>query len=139
MSPEILEKLAPYPEHIQQKLLNLRSLIFDIAESNQLGRVKESLKWNELSYHVRHGSPIRIDWKEKTPEIYSIFFNCNTSLVETFRHLYADDLEFQGKRAINIRLDEDIKKPSLRSAILLALTYKKIKDLPLLGQQHSTV
>ncbi len=133
MKSEVQYKLHTYPEHISARLLKLRNLIIEIAEAQGLGAVEETLKWGEPSYAVKGGSPVRIDWKQKTPDQYFIFFNCNTKLVETFRLLYADDLQFEGNRAIILSVNTPLPEDTIRHCLALALNYKSIKDLPFLG------
>jgi hypothetical protein len=127
------KKIESYPEGAKKALLKVRSIILEIAQQQSLGNVEETLKWGEPSYLVKGGSAVRIDWKEKTPEQLFIFFNCKTKLIDTFRELYSDDLEFQGNRAIVLNLNESIPTAILQHCIELSLTYKSIKDLPLLG------
>ncbi|GHW73396.1 hypothetical protein VCSRO103_3663 [Vibrio cholerae] len=129
----MIKKFASYPDHIKLALMSIRSLIFEISESRELGEVKESLKWGEPSYSVINGSTIRFDWKAKYPEQYFIFFNCKTKLVDTFRELYSDTLKFQGNRAIVLNINEALPIEQLSHCIEISLKYKLIKDLPLLG------
>ncbi len=88
------------PENARVRLVELRELILKLSLDLQLGEVEESLKWGEPSYSVKSGSPIRIDWKLKTPNNYYLFFHCQTKLVDTFRELHGDVLRFQGNRAV---------------------------------------
>jgi len=129
----VLAKLAEYPEHVRCVLLDIRTLVLDIISSQSLGEFEETLKWGEPSYSVKSGSAVRFDWKAKDPESYYLFFNCKTKLVDTFRELYWDVLTFEGNRAIVLNLNEPIPYSQIRHCILLSLTYKKIKHLPLLG------
>lgn len=133
MAPDIQETLDRYPAHIQPRISQLRSLILDIAESLNLGKVEETLKWGELSFNVKDGSPIRMDWKEKTPDHYYLFFHCQTKLVDTFRELYSDSLRFAGNRAIVLAVNNDLPEDIIRHCLTLAMRYKRIKHLPLLG------
>jgi hypothetical protein len=133
MKIQLKSKFNAYPKAAQVALLEIRSLILDVAEQQKLGAVEETLKWGEPSYLVKGGSTVRFDWKEKTPEQFFIFFNCKTKLIDTFRELYSDDLEFQGNRAIILNLNAPIPITIVQHCIELALTYKSIKDLPLLG------
>ena len=57
----VKSKFDTYPEGIKTKLLLVRALIFELENELGLGQVTESLKWGEPSYHVKNGSPIRID------------------------------------------------------------------------------
>ncbi|WP_284677136.1 DUF1801 domain-containing protein [Vibrio methylphosphonaticus] len=130
---EVISKFDDYPSDIRRSLLDLRSLIFQCALTLDVGDVEEALKWGEPSYRVKCGSPIRIDWKLKTPHNYYLYFNCSTQLVDTFRELYSDVLEFQGNRAIVLSVAQSFPERELKHCIALAMTYQRIKHLPLLG------
>lgn len=133
MAPEIQAKFASYPVQAQRQLEYVRGLIFTVAAENALGTVEESLKWGEASYLVKGGSPIRIDWKPKTPAVIQIYFHCQTRLVETFREIYRDEFSYEGKRALVLPLDATIKKGPLSHCLQLALKYHSLKHLQLLG------
>lgn len=133
MKSEIQNKLQDYPENAQLALNHLKSLIYQVAKELAIDNIEESLKWGEPCYSVKTGSPIRMDWTLKTPNEYYLFFNCQTKLVDTFRELYADTLEFQGNRAIVLNLSEPPPEDAVKHCLGLALNYKKIKHLPLLG------
>ena len=72
-------------------------------------------------------------WKGKTPGRYAIYFNCNSSLVETFKAVYGEVFTFEGKRAIVFGANDEIPVEELKHCISLALTYYRVKRLPLLG------
>lgn len=134
MNKKVAEKFEKYPEKAKEKLLALRALIIDTAESIEaVGSLEETLKWGEPSYISKIGSTIRMDWKERAPDQYAMYFNCNTSLVETFRELYPDDLAYEGNRAIVFKIDSNIPVPIVKHCVTLALTYHKVKHLPMLG------
>jgi hypothetical protein len=133
MKAEIKEKFDRYPNHIKPLMLELRSMVFSTAEEMGLGEINESLKWGEPSYQVKNGSPVRIDWKPEHPDQYYLFFNCQTKLIDTFRELYSDALEFEGNRAIVLHVDNDLPVNTIKHCLELAMRYKSIKHLPLLG------
>jgi hypothetical protein len=133
MEKDVQDKFASYPEDVRPCLHRLRELIFQVATELALGAVVENLKWGELSYSVKTGSPIRLDWKPKNPERYYLFFHCQTKLVDTFRELYPDALVFEGNRAIILTINGPFPEQQLKHCITLALTYRTIKHLPLLG------
>ena len=134
MEKYLKDHFEAYPEHVRARLFFLRTSIFNIAETLALGEVKESLKWGEPSYVVKSGSPIRIDWKHRSPENYYVFFNCQTKLVATYKELYGDILTFQGNRAISISLSETMPETIINHCLEIAMTYKRRKHLPLLGE-----
>jgi hypothetical protein len=94
-SKNVQPKFDTYPTSVKLKLLELRSLILDFIERNNLGDFEEKLKWGESSYLVKGVSTVRIDWKPKAKDKYFIFFNCKTKLVDTFRELYSDVLHLK--------------------------------------------
>ncbi|MGJ8483270.1 DUF1801 domain-containing protein [Pseudoalteromonas sp. SYSU M81236] len=133
MNKEVKKTFDKYPENARTKLFEIRELVFEIASELALGEVDETIKWGEPSYSVKTGSPIRIDWKSKSPNNYYLFFNCQTKLVDTFRELYGEELHFQGNRAIALCLSTSLPKEIIKSCLMLALTYQQRKRLPLLG------
>jgi len=133
MDKAVKARFDEYPENARVRLAELRNLVFQIASELELGEVDETLKWGEPSYSVKAGSPLRMDWKLKSPNNYYLFFNCQTKLVDTFRELYREELVFQGNRAIVLSLSEPIPERAIKSCLELALTYQQRKNLPLLG------
>lgn len=133
MDANVKSLIESYPNPARDYLMQIRELIYDIAENESLGAITETLKWGEPSYASKKGSPIRMDWKAKNPESVSIFFNCKTTLVETFRELHANALQLNGNREIIISTAEPLPVDELRSCLVMALRYHDLKKLPLLG------
>ena len=133
MNNDIERKLNTYPIEARQKLAELRQMILDVAAEEELGEVTEQLKWGELSYTSKHGSPIRIDWKAKYPDQVSLFVNCKTLLIETFKEVYGDKFQYVGNREIVLPLSQPFPQAELKACISMALQYHKLKKLPLLG------
>ncbi|WP_151704355.1 DUF1801 domain-containing protein [Nitrincola alkalilacustris] len=137
MNSDIQEKFNSYPIAACRQLEIVRKLLLTIAAENELGEVDESLKWGEASYHVKGGSPVRIDWLPKDPDAIRVFFHCQTRLVDTFKEVYRNEFEYEGNRAIVIPLSADLEQAPLLLAlshcIRLALKYHSLKHLPLLG------
>ncbi|EGQ9765821.1 DUF1801 domain-containing protein [Vibrio alginolyticus] len=133
MNKVVKARFDEYPENVRLRLEELRNLVFQIASELELGEIDESLKWGEPSYSVKTGSPLRMDWKLKSPNNYYLFFNCQTKLVDTFRELYGAELEFQGNRAIVLSLSKQLPETAIKSCLELALSYQQRKSLPLLG------
>lgn len=132
--PNVKSVFNNYPEFVQGKIIYLRSLLIKVASGIKgLDSLEETLKWGEPSYLTKNGSTVRMDWKEKTPEQYALYFKCTSSLVPTFRTIYNNSLSFEGMRAIVFKIDEVIPEKELKHCITMALTYHKIKHLPLLG------
>lgn len=131
---KVAEVFRNYPDQVRPKMMRLRQLILDTAkETEGVKNLEETLSWSEPSYKTKTGSTVRIDWKESEPAHYAMYFTCTTSLVDTFRKLYDDTFQFDGNRAILFNLSDKLSETELKHCITLALTYHKIKHLPLLG------
>ncbi len=127
-------KFEAYPPAVRTKLLRLRRLIVEAAdEHGVLDTLQERLRWHEPSYLAKGGSAIRIDWKPAAPSSYAMYFQCQTSLVATFREVHRDALEFEGNRAIVFQRSAKILVQPLKHCVGLALRYHSLKHLPLLG------
>lgn len=133
-NPKTSEVFEKYPDSVQAQMHRLRELGLSAAsEIKGLEELEETLKWGEPSYLSKHGSTVRMDWKQKTPDQFAVYFKCTSKLVPTFKELYKDTFTFEGDRAIVFKLDDKIPETELKHCISLALTYHKVKHLPLLG------
>jgi len=133
VNQEIKKKLESYPCDAREKLKEIRELIFSAAEEEGLGEIIEQLKWGELSYSSKLGSPIRIDWKPKYPDQISVFVNCKTLLIATYKEVYGSAFQYVGNRELTLPLSKPTPLPELKGCISMALKYNKLKKLPLLG------
>ena len=134
INPEVELVFANYPDFVRDKLLSLRELIIETAkEIDGITYMEETLKWGEPSYLTKNGSTIRMDWKSKSPNQYAMYFKCTSRLIETFKIVFKNLFEFEGKRAIVFKMDDNIPKEALKSCIKAALTYHKVKHLTTLG------
>jgi hypothetical protein len=128
-NPAVAKVFEGYPPAARRRLLAIRKLIYATAASTQgVGELEETLKWGEPAYlttQSKSGSTVRIDWKKSAPEKYAVYFNCNTTLIETFKSLFPHDFEFEGNRAIVFGLDEPVPVDSLTFCIAAALTYHR--------------
>lgn len=132
--PQVELLFEQYPESARKKLLNLRRIIFEVAEEiDGIDQLEETLKWGEPSYLTKKGSTIRIDWKAKTPSQYAIYFKCTSKLVPTFKKVFGGTFTYEGNRAIVFQMNTKIPEPALRKCIVAGLTYHNIKQLPNLG------
>lgn len=138
MDRKIKNKFEGYPEAARSQLLAIRTAIFEVAAEESLGEIVESLKWGEPSYLSKAGSAVRMDWKAKSPATVSIYFNCQSLLIETFKEIYGDTFEFVGKREIVFQLSRleahGLPIAELKACLSMAMRYHDIKHLPLLGQ-----
>ena len=133
-SNQALFLIQAHPKPVAEKLMALRGLIVWVAEQcDAVTRLTESVKWGQPSYASNCGSPIRVDWNSKSPETVQLYVPCQTKLVATFKTLYGEVLKLNGSRELILKIGEPFPEVILGHCIELALKYKKLKDLPLLG------
>jgi hypothetical protein len=137
-NPAVDQVFKNYPEFVRDKILNLRNLILETAnEIEEIMELEETLKWGEPSYLAKKGSTVRIDWKEKNPDQYAIYFKCTSKLVPGFKAIFGNTFKFEGNRAIIFQLDDQLPEAELKQCMAAALTYHSVKHLPTLGLNYN--
>jgi hypothetical protein len=132
--PKVDTVFSNYPNSVRDKMLFLRKLIIDTASENEdIDEIEETLKWGEPSFVTKHGSTLRIDWKQNSPDQYALYFQCTTRLVETFKMVFGKKFQYDGKRAIIFQLDDELPVEELKQCINATLNYHKVKSLRALG------
>lgn len=128
------EVFANYPDFVQDKLQHLRELVIETAEETEVVTVlEETLKCGEPSFVTKNGSTLRMDWKEKTPDQYAMYFQCTSRLVDTFRLVFDHKFQYEGKRAIVFQLNQKIPELELKECIKASLIYHNVKEQFTLG------
>ncbi|CAM3328560.1 DUF1801 domain-containing protein [Zobellia roscoffensis] len=134
INPDVASVFNTYPDSVRPQMLALRKLVLETAQEIEgINQLEETLKWGEPSYLTKIGSTLRMDWKAKSPDQYALYFKCTSRLVETFKIVFKNTFQFEGKRAIVFKLDSKLPKEELVYCIKAALTYHKVKHLPTLG------
>ncbi len=131
-NPQIKSIFAGYPQQLRKPMKQLHDWIHEVAAEHDLS-VEESIKWGEPSYRSEHGSPVRLGVRTDNEPLCCVYFNCQTSLVETFQELYSDELIFDGKRALTLKADTEFPADTVKHCLELALKYHQLKHLPQLG------
>lgn len=121
------------PAEVRQQLLRLRELILAAAKEEGVASLDECLKWGQPSYVTKGGSTVRLGWQQDRPDEVSLFFHCQSRLVDTFREIYPDALSFSGNRAIVLDVREALPEAEIKHCVGIALSYHRRKHLPLLG------
>lgn len=133
MPKDVARVFDTYPPSIAARLMKVRRLIFETVAAQNAGTLTETLKWGEPAYLAeasKSGSTIRLGRIASDPEGCALYFNCKTTLVDTFRTLFADELTLSGNRAIV--LGKTIPEKPLRICIAMALTYHRTKrEMPI--------
>ncbi len=123
---EIKNIFNAYPKTVKDKLLFFREIIFQIAdESNEIGKIEETLKWENPSYLThspKSGTTIRLSKVRAYDDKYAISVHCQTSLVSEFKEIYPE-LEYNGNRSIILNVSHELPLAKIRHFIFSALTY----------------
>lgn len=131
MPPEVAAAFDAFPAAIRARLLDLRAMIFRVADNRpEIGPLTEALRWEEPAYLTEatgSGSTIRLGRTKQKPVQCALFVNCRTSLIDTYRSLYPEELTFQGNRAVLLDPSQDWPADALEHCIALALTYRITK------------
>ncbi len=126
IDPNVAAVFESYSRDTREKLLALRELIFETAESTEgVGALEETLKWGQPAYLTSEsgsGTTIRIDSRSSSGE-YAVYVHCQTTLVDSFRSWFPGQLRFEGSRAIVFHVDDDVAVGPLSVCLGAALTY----------------
>ena len=98
----------------------------------EVGELEEALRWGEPAYLTPSGtgSTIRLGPVRGMSDEFALFFNCQTTLVETFRQWFPQGLRFEGNRSIVFRVDEPLPAEAVAECVEAALTYHRRSVLP---------
>ncbi|MFK7931821.1 MAG: DUF1801 domain-containing protein [Myxococcota bacterium] len=123
--PEVQKVFDAYDPAVRPRMLELRAMVLDTADDLDL-HVVEALRWGEPAYLCKRGSTLRMD--SKSVDSCTLYVNCQTKLIAEFRSRYADTLQFEGARAVQLPMSVPLPEAALRDCISLTLTYKRWKN-----------
>ena len=127
MPAHVADVFNGYDENQKVLLLELRKLIFNVAQQDQLiGALSEALKWGQPSYLTAtsgSGTTVRIGPSSKKPGWCGLYVHCQTNLVSTWRTMFADTFEFDGNRGILLAPGQDLDKEAIAFCVSMALRY----------------
>lgn len=122
MTIKIEDYYPTYTDIEKEKLQEMSNLIERVAEKLSVV-IKAERKWGQLSFSSTIGTPIRI---ARFDENHVAFFvHCQTTLVEQWREMFTDSLEFSKTRAVLLKNHEELPINELEICIQMALTYRK--------------
>ena len=131
LSPEVAGAFQVFPQDVRDRLLNVRALIFETARQTPgVGPLTETLKWGEPAYlteATRTGTTIRLGAPKSLPGSCAILFNCQTTLIDSFRAHFPDTFSYQGNRAILLDPGAPLPAEPLAICLGMALTYHRNK------------
>jgi hypothetical protein len=133
-NPKVNEIFAKYPDSVRDKMQCLKELVIETAEETVgIDEMEITLKWGEPSFVTKTGSTLRMDWKERAPDQYAMYFQCTSRLIDTFRLMFDHKFRYEGNRAIVFQLNQEIPIMELKECIKASLTYHSVKHLKTLG------
>lgn len=126
--PDDIERaLNDYPDNARRVLLHIREIILKTAAKNPaIGPLSEALKWGEPSFLTtksKSGSTIRMAWKPTFADHVGLYFNCQTTLVETMRDIYPDSFLYQKNRAALVNISAPLPTDPIAHICEMAMTY----------------
>ena len=105
----------------------MRALTLEVASKTAgVGPLQETLKWGESAFvtaQSKSGSTIRIARKRTRPTQYAMYFNCQTTLVDSFKTMFPSAFKFEGNRALVFDEQDDEPVAALRICVEMALIY----------------
>jgi len=117
-----------FPASLRTRLLEIRALILaTAAETSGVGPLTETLKWGEPAYLTEasgSGSTIRLGWPKPHGQTCAVYFNCQTTLIDSFRAHFGETFTYQGNRALLLDVDKRLPAP-LAICLAMALTYHR--------------
>ena len=129
MPAAVAAAIADYPEPARDTFHAIRAIVIGAAQTNPgIGPLTETLKWGEPSYLTEastSGTTLRIAWKPARPDQIGVFLHCQTTLVETMRSIYPEAFDYDGNRALFVRLDAALPTDALDHCARLAQTYHR--------------
>ena len=130
INPKVDAIFNSYPDFVKEKMNYLRDLVIETAyETPGVSNLDITVKWSEPSFVTNAGSTLRMDWKEKRPNQYGLYFQCTSRLVDTFRLVVDKKFQYEGNRAIIFHLDQKIPGLELKECIKACLRYHNVKHL----------
>ena len=128
--PEVAEVFEQYPARARKRLLEIRRLVLSAASGHTVvGQLTETLKWGEPAYlteQSRTGSTLRLGWKASAPDEVVMYFNCQTSIVDTIRTRFPE-LRTGGNRSVHFDIDAPLPTNEVVQCIEMALLYHRRK------------
>ena len=76
-----------------------------------------------MTAQSKSGSTIRISWKRARPTQYAMYFNCQTTLVDSFKTMFPSAFKFEGNRALVFDEQDEVPVAALRICVEMALIF----------------
>lgn len=126
MTAPVAEAFAALPAEHRPGLLELRTLIYDVAEEVGAAPLHEVLRWGQPSYlsaRPAEGTTVRLG-AHRDRRYFTLYFHCRSTVLGDFRSIFPDEFRYDGVRGILFLPEDDLQKDKLRLCIGHALRYR---------------
>ena len=124
LEPGVAAVVLGYPEAVRERVLELRRLLYDVADELEVGAIDEKLRWGEPGFRVKGGTTVRLHCKHPASGKVGFFVPCSTDLAASYRARHPE-LEIEGDRVVWLPLEGPLPEEALRDCIALAWTYHR--------------
>ncbi|UOA13698.1 MULTISPECIES: DUF1801 domain-containing protein [Sulfitobacter] len=117
---------ACFPALARAGLLEIRQLIYEVAETEGVGPIEETLKWGQPAYLTsqrKSGTSLRLGVPKSGG--YALYVHCQTTLISDARTAFGDAFTYEGNRAVLFNAQTSISDTPLALLIASALTYHR--------------
>ncbi len=118
--------LQTVPAGLQDRLMQLRTLIHEVAIDEDAWPLVEEIKWGQPSYrspHRNESTPVRLGWT-RSGEV-ALLTHCQSRVIPEFRRAFGDRFRFDGDRAVLVDPAGELYDAELAELIRHALTYRR--------------
>jgi len=108
--------------------MEIREIIFEVAQAEQVGDLLETLKWGQPAYltpKTKAGSTIRLGMNKANAP--AVFTHCQTTLISDFRQNFPGVFDYEENRALFPGNSENAGDAALAMFVKSALTYHRDK------------
>ena len=122
----VTRAFADFPDKVRPGLLEVRHLIFEVAATENVGPIDETLKWGQPAYltsESKSGTTLRIGAPKSGG--YAVFVHCQTTIISDARAVFGDAFTYDGNRAVLFDAETEVAKTPLPLLIAQALTYHR--------------
>ena len=123
-TPKVAEAFAAFPPEARDGLLQLRDLIFAIAdETQEVTKLTEDLRWGQPAYLTPPGIGSTIRLAVPKSGGFGLYAHCQTTIISDFAQAYPGWDRFDGNRAVLFDEPKQIDPVRHGALIKTALTY----------------
>ena len=128
--PDLLARIETWPARAQAHFVTLRGIVHEVAASEDIGPLDESLKWGQPAWRPKRqrvGSTLRVDWSPAFPDRLMAFVDCKTDLAAQMDTRFPGQFANDGRRALGFDLGAALDQDAIWTLAHLTLSYHRSK------------